>query len=112
MARQFWLKLHLQASPLRNGSNGASTVGKSGESGKLLPGKFDHLEGNYEFQHTEIHNLQMSQTATQHFVTEAHHCHQVTFSFTISRLAWQQAIIRIKSSSWYSGKVAFLIDLM
>ena len=22
-----------------------STVGKSGESGKLLPGKFDHLEG-------------------------------------------------------------------
>ena len=27
------------------------TVGKSGESGKLLPGKFDHLEGNYDFSH-------------------------------------------------------------
>ena len=25
-------------------------AGKSGESGKLLPGKFDHLEGNYDFQ--------------------------------------------------------------
>ena len=24
-------------------------AGKSGESGKLLPGKFDHLEGNYDF---------------------------------------------------------------
>ena len=32
-----------------------STVGKSGESGKLLPGKFDHFEGNYDFSHKEIH---------------------------------------------------------
>ena len=30
-------------------------MGKSGESGKLLPGKFDHLEGNYDFSHKEIH---------------------------------------------------------
>ena len=30
-------------------------AGKSGESGKLLPGKFDHLEGNYEFSQKEIH---------------------------------------------------------
>ena len=31
------------------------TVGKSGESGKLLPGKFDQLEGIYDFSHKEIH---------------------------------------------------------
>ena len=30
-------------------------AGKSGESGKLLPGKFDHLEGNYDFSPKELH---------------------------------------------------------
>ena len=29
-------------------------AGKSEESGKLLPGEFDHLEGNYDFSHKEI----------------------------------------------------------
>ena len=33
-------------------------VGKSVESGKLLPGKFDHLEGNCDFSHQEIHKTQ------------------------------------------------------
>ena len=31
------------------------TVGRSVESGKLLPGKFDHLEENYDFSYKEIH---------------------------------------------------------
>ena len=31
--------------------NQGITVGKSGESGKLLPWKFDNLEGNYDFSH-------------------------------------------------------------
>ena len=30
-------------------------LGKSRESGKLLCGKFDHLEENKEFSHEEIH---------------------------------------------------------
>ena len=32
-------------------------AGKSGESGKLLHGKFDHLEGNKEFSHEELHKV-------------------------------------------------------
>ena len=36
-----------------NDLSSTATVGQSGESGKLLPGKFDHFEGNYDFSHTE-----------------------------------------------------------
>ena len=35
--------------------SGIGRAGKSGESGKLQPRKFEHLEGNYDFSPKEIH---------------------------------------------------------
>ena len=41
---------------IQNFENFVSMLGKSGKLGNLIPGKFCHLEGNFDLQNKEMHN--------------------------------------------------------